>query len=227
MARKIFVSYKYGDVAVQRLPHVGLLVMPTARNYVDYLHAHLDLNDHIIKGENDGEDLSGFKEDTIASRLRDKIYDSTITVVLVSKGMKDLYLSESDQWIPWEISYSLKEHSREGRTSGTNAVVAVILPDEHGSYAHFIQENSCASCGSTTLRTDTLFEILRSNMFNRKTPNLLACGNHGLIGVHSGSDHSYIYPVKWHDFMGDINGYLDYAYSLNDNIDDFNIIKVV
>lgn len=230
-SRKIFISYKYGDSDVQPLYRAGLAGFPipaTARTYVDNLQACLDANNHINMGEKDNESLVGFKNETIESKLRDKIFGTTITIVLISKNMKDPHLPEDDQWIPWEIAYSLKEMTRNGRTSGTNAMIAVVLPDRTGSYGYFIQENNCATCNSRLLRTDTLFGILKNNMFNRKAPKQSNCVNH-TVGdrPHIGDDHSYIYPVKWSDFIGNVNGHLATAVGLSESLDDFKLTKIV
>src|ERR1700744_5225433 len=108
MGRKIFITYKYGDTNVRALPNI---FYTKARDYVTALQAKIDKEDHINKGELDGESLDHFEDEAIASSLRNKIYDSSITIVLISPTMKTTE-PERDQWIPWEISYSLKEHSR-------------------------------------------------------------------------------------------------------------------
>ncbi len=225
MSRKIFVSYKYGDASVRPLPNT---YDTRVRHYVDLLQACLDANDHINKGEDDGEDMSGFKDETIASNLRDKIYDSSITLVLISKNMKDIYASEEDQWIPWEISYSLRDKTREDRTSTTNAVLAVVIPDENNSYEYFIQNSNCPYCNTITWRTDKLFGILGKNMFNRKQPKKMRCTS-GVCSrePHTGNDHSYIHPVKWDDFISNINAYIGIATGMNENINDYNIVQTV
>lgn len=217
MGKKIFVSYKYSDSLVQDLPSV-LFEKTTARHYVDKLQEKLDAEDHINKGENDNEDMSSLADSTIGSKLGDKIFDSTITIVLISKGMKE-NKPEKDQWVPWEVSYSLREQSREGRNSKTNGVLAVVLPDENGSYEYYITRNE--TCNSRTLKTNFLFNILSDNMFNIKKANTRECNG---LTIYEGYS-CYIHSVKWDSFIASMNKYIDIALENYKNRNDFEIRK--
>ncbi|MBO7593689.1 MAG: TIR domain-containing protein [Salinivirgaceae bacterium] len=217
MGRKIFVSYKYADDKVQPLSYYGTT---TVRDYVDKLQYLIDATDNINKGEDDGEDMSSLADATIASKLGDKIFDSSVTIVLISKGMRE-YKPEKDQWIPWEISYSLREQSRGLGRSKTNAVLAVVLPDEKGSYEYFITDSTCCR----TLHTDFLFDILSKNMFNEKEPqkyNCTVCG-----GVHYSGESSFIKSVKWCDFYNKdaFNRYINAAIEIKRHMDNYKVIK--
>lgn len=142
MASKVFVSYKYADDNVAHL--YSPLYSPytytrtTVRSYVDdFMRRAQSAGCVVYKGERADEDLSYLKEDTIWQKLKDRIYDSTITLVFISPNMREPYRKESDQWIPWEIAFSLRETTRSDRTSHSNALIFVVLPDRNGRYDYF------------------------------------------------------------------------------------------
>ncbi len=223
--KKVFVSYKHSDSDVLMLPNI---FNTTARDYVNLIQEMFEETPHIYKGEEDDNDLSKFKDSTIESKLRNKIYDSTVTIVLISKNMWDKSLPEDDQWIPWEISYSLKEYKREGRASLSNALLAVVLPDKTGSYEYYIQDDTCPTCKCRSLSIYKLFRMLNKNMFNIKKSKEQRsnCNNHDENSKPYVGHSSYIYSVKWSDFSIDdvsIDKYLKIALDINEKINDYDI----
>ncbi|MDR0872693.1 MAG: TIR domain-containing protein [Prevotellaceae bacterium] len=220
MGKKIFISYKYADKSVRQFQGSSFWQPTTVRDYVDILQNKIDKSDHINKGENDGEDMSSLADTTIASKLGDKIFDSSVTIVFISKGMRENQ-PDKEQWIPWEISYSLREQSRKYANSKTNAVLAVVLPDENSSYDYFMEYNS--ACNSTTYKTNILFAILRENMFNIKKPQTRICNG---TTIYEG-EYSYIKTVKWDNFINNVNQYVDIAVEIWKNRDNYNIKKLV
>lgn len=229
MGHKIFISYKYADSSVNHIRGDDWQ-SNTVRDYVDELEEYLkDSSEHIYKGESDGEDLSKLSEETIWEKLKDRIYDSSLTIIMISKNMKELLMDDKDQWIPWEISYSLKEISRKNSSgtpviSKTNAMLAIIVPDQNNSYSYYTYKKTCCSSGCRIYKTNTLFKILRKNMFNIKEPDTADCEDGSTVYY---GDSSYIISVTWDDFIANVDKYIDGAYALQEKIDDYDIYKEV
>ncbi len=226
MGRKIFISYKYADNDVYNLTNEYKC---TVRDYVDKIEEELGSSDNIYKGESDGEDLSNLSEDTIWTKLKDRIRDSTLTIVMISKNMKVIWKNDKDQWIPREISYSLKEVSRVDASgnyilSKSNAILAIVVPDCNNSYTYYTYRNDCCNSKCRTLKSDTLFNILKNNMFNIIETNNNRCSNGSTIWY---GESSYITYVNWDDFIKDMDKYINKAYEIQNNIDAYDICKEV
>lgn len=226
MGRKIFVSYKYADTDVCPLNGNRLTKV---RDYVDIIENYLDITDDIYKGESNREDLSDLSDDAIWGRLKDRIYDSTVTIVLISPNMKDCKKRDRSQWIPWEISYSLKEMSRTDRISRSNAIFAIVLPDSNNSYEYFIKDYFCCDIGHgigcATYNPDIIFNILKKNMFNQKTKHETPCSYRGKCFCRG--DVSYIHTVKWIEFTTNPQSAIDKAVEIKNKIDEYDICKEV
>lgn len=226
MGHKIFISYKYKDNDVKRITSDNN--ENTVRDYVNKLEQLFETTDYIYKGESDGEDLSHLSDDAIWETLKNRIYDSTLTIVMISKKMKE-NTKDRNQWIPWEISYSLKEISRKNKagnmvTSSSNAILAIVIPDKEGSYSYFLEDNVCCNTKCRTVKSDKFFKILERNMFNIKNPTKTGCPNGKTL--YQGTC-SYIVTVKWEDFISNYNKYIDTAYYNQNSIEKFDVYKEV
>lgn len=222
MARKVFVSYKYADELVADLKKTTLIYVGNdlravsrktkARDYVDLLQDKIG-KDHINLGEKDGESLTDFSDGSIETSLKNKIRQSSVTIVLISKGMKTSD-NENNQWVPWEVSYSLRTVPSGSYTKQMNAILGVVLPDETGTYDWYYKSNS--ECNCTTHFTGKLFKILRDNTFNIKKKEFKECNG---IQIHINSEPSFFKSVKWSDFMHGTmyNSYIETAINIKNN----------
>lgn len=227
MAKNIFISYKYHDQLVGDLNKIDVkfingkldfISRPTrVRDYVDKLQEILKRYNHINLGEKDGESLQDFSDESIATHLKDKIRQSSTTLVLISKGMKEGGVPEKDQWIPWEISYSLRTTTVQQRKSHRNAVLGIVIPDEYNSYDWYYRYNP--ECDSITHLTDQLFGILKQNMFNILEPKLRECRG---TKIHEG-EPSYIKTVKWSEFLSNTEWYIEKALEIQSKGDLYDI----
>jgi hypothetical protein len=225
MARKYFVSYKYKDEKVAKLNDFfyeevdGRMQFVTrntrVRDYVDLLQNKIG-SDHINLGERDGESLEDFSDEEIESELKRRIRQCSVTIVIISKGMGLPNKTQKEQWIPWEISYSLRTVPTGGNTKQMNAVIGVVLPDESGNYDWYYRYNP--NCNSTTHSTNLLFKILSRNMFNLWEKETRECNG---STIHTSDEPSFIKTVKWNDFMlnDNYNYYIDKAISIKDSMD--------
>lgn len=221
MGKKIFVSYKFADDDVQTLPELDILPT-TVRDYVTKLESIIDGSDHIYKGESDDEDLSKLTEDTIWEKLKGRIYDSSVTIVMISPNMRVPHKSDRSQWIPWEVSFSLKETTRNDHTSHSNAILAIVLSDRSGSYEYYLSKSAC---GATIHKTDTLFKIIKENKFNHLRPDKRYCAL--CNSYHYYGSYSYIEAVMWCDFILSPDTYISAAVTRQENIKEYDIHKEV
>lgn len=217
MGRNVFVSYKYADSSVAPTSQPKHY---TVRDYVTVLESLLAQNDHAYYGEEEGEDLSNLSDDQIYERLKDRIFYTSCTIVLISPEMRDPDKEEKDQWIPWEIYYSLRETTRENSTSRRNGMVAVVLPDKNGSYDYALENKSCCWTRCVLHHLEKLFTILRKNMFNKINGEKSVCYLNDT--VWSG-ECSYIPMIKWSDFTVNMNYYIEKAEARKDDAGSYNL----
>lgn len=225
MAKKVFISYKYKDEKVAKLQDSYYEEVDgemkynnrntRVRDYVDLLQNKIG-RDNINLGERDGESLADFSDGEIETALKSRIRQCSVTIVIISKGMKVINQTQNEQWIPWEISYSLRTVPTGGYTKQMNAILGVVLPDENGNFDWYYTSNS--NCNCTTHHIGQLFGILNKNMFNIYEKEYRECEG---IQIHVTSEPSFIKTVKWNDFMnGDsYNSYIDNAVQIKESKD--------
>jgi len=222
MGRKVFVSYKYSDTQVQDLGVYEdtiwgrIKVQTIVRHYVDKLQEKIG-RDNINLGEKDGESLADFSDVYIETELKRKIRQCSITIILLSKGMKT-NIPEEEQWIPWEVSYSLRTVPSGSNTKQMNAILGVVLPDESGTYDWYYETDSYCNC--ITHHTSKLFKILRDNTFNILDKKFRECNGKN---IYINEEPSFLKTIRWDKFMSAYNYYIEKAIEIKNNKDAYDV----
>lgn len=200
MAHKTFISYKYSE----------------ARDLRDRIIDSLGDEAVYYKGEtSDSPDMTDLKTETIRSALKDMLFDTTVTIVVVSPHM-----TESD-WIDWEIEYSLCEYSRNGITSSPNGLVGVIQKC-NGGYS-WIKKETVNSDGCTASSYDEsyLYPIICNNRYNQD-PKEYSCE---VCKTVRRLDGSYISLIEEDEFLEDPWHFIDNAFEKHQKTWNYKLCK--
>lgn len=192
MAHKTFISYKYSE----------------ARDLRDRIIEALGDDATYYKGEtSDSPDLTDTSTENIKKNLKDMMYDTSVTIVIISPNMK------KSKWIDWEIEYCLKNITRKNRTSHTNGVVGVIMK-YNGGYGWFESSNQNEDgCLSISYEETKVYDIINNNRFNQN-PKIYSCTKCKTVNSLTGS---YIAYVTEDDFLANPNKYINNAYDKSEN----------
>lgn len=192
MAHKTFISYKYSE----------------ARKLRDDIIKALGDDATYYQGEtSDSPDLTDTSTENIKKNLRDMMYNTSVTIVILSPNMKQ------SKWIDWEIEYCLKENTRKNRTSHTNGVVGVIQKVD-GGYDWLV--NNLVNCHGKSVvnyKNEKLFDIIHKNHFNSNPPQK-HCDK---CNTYDWLNGSYIEYIKEDDFLADPQRYINNAYDKSEN----------
>lgn len=198
--RKTFISYKYSE----------------AQGLRDEIIKSLGEAAIYYKGETStSPNLTDTSTQNIKNNLKNMIFDTTVTIIVVSPNMKQ------SKWIDWEIEYSLKEYKRNSRASKTNGIVAVIQKI-NGDYS-WIRKKNIENDGHSTYTNDTsfLFDIINNNRFNQ-VPKEYICEDCLTVDANKGS---YISIIEEDDFLKNPDFYIENAYQKSQNVENYNLKK--
>lgn len=192
MAHKTFISYKYSE----------------AQDLRDRIILSLGEDATYYRGEtSDSPDLTDNKTETIKRVLRDMMYDTSVTIVIISPNIK------KSKWIDWEIEYCLKNITRKDRTSQTNGVVGVIMKIQN-DYSWFKNyQIKPDGCRSIIYQRQLLYDIINNNRFNQ-VPKIYACPKCQTVDSLNGS---YIAFVEEDVFLNNPHKYINNAFEKSEN----------
>jgi hypothetical protein len=169
------------------------------------------------KGETaESPDMSSDTVDRIKNNLKNMIFGTSVTVVIISPNIK------KSEWIDWEIQYSLKEYKRQSTTSKTNGIVGVIMK-HNGSYDWLVSSNQNSDgCSTRYIDNSKLYSIINGNRYNLDTDDKYSCPTCQSFDQLNGS---YIALVDEERFLQNPSSYIENAYDKSKATGNYNLNK--
>lgn len=192
MAHKTFISYKYSE----------------AQELRDNIIKALGDDAKYYQGETaDSPDLTDTSTENIKKNLCDMMYDTSVTIVIISPNMK------KSKWIDWELEYCLKKIPRKDRVSQRNGIVGVIMKVK-GNYDWFKEIISQQDgCSLSSYKTELLYDIINNNRCNQN-PKVYSCATCQSIDRLTGS---YISLVEEDEFLENPQKFINNAFAKSEN----------
>lgn len=201
MARETFITYKYSE----------------AQDLRDKIIAKLGEHALFYRGETaDSPDLTETSVENIKENLKNMIFGTSVTIVIVSPNLKN------SKWVDWEIEYSLKEYKRGTTTSRTNGLIGVVMK-VNGSYDWLIYSGTNSDgCNSRYFHDYKLYDIIKRNRFNLNIANKYSCPVCRTYNTLSGS---YISLIEEDKFLADPDFYIENAYDKSKSTWQYDLSK--
>jgi hypothetical protein len=201
MARETFIAYKYSE----------------AQDLRDEIIRKLGDDVSYYQGETaDSPDLTDTSVENIKENLKDMIFGTSVTIVIVSPNLR------SSKWVDWEIEYSLKEYKRGYTTSRTNGIVGVVMK-VNGNYDWLISSfQNPDGCSTRSIDNSILYDIIRKNRFNLNTDNKYTCPTCKTFDQLNGS---YISLIEEDRFLGNPSHFIENAYNKSKSIENYKLSK--
>ncbi len=192
MAHKTFISYKYSEAQKTR----DAILEAMGEDAVYY------------QGEtSESPDLTDTSTENIKRNLRDMMYGTSVTIVVISPEIK------KSKWIDWEIEYSLKRIPRKDRTSHVNGIVGVIqkVNGGYGWFKSYVQNPD--GCEVVAYKDNLVYDIINNNRLNQN-PKEYACDICKCVNELTGC---YISYVEEEEFLSNIDRYIENAFEKSQN----------
>lgn len=141
------------------------------------------------------------------------IYDTSVTTFVVSPNMT------KSKWIDWEIAYSLRNSTREGRASKSDGILGVIAQVEGGYDWIETTETNADGCRVRVFDSAKLYKIITKNRFNLKEP-VYSCPTCKSVNSLTGS---YISLVQQDTFYADPAKYIEILFKKSRSLEGFDI----